>query len=78
MDRRSGCQDFANEHPYLGEVTRAEFEQFRLDEQTPVQHGILHSKPHRFVQIAGTAKNHSLAVAKSFSERRPYIPVTIY
>jgi hypothetical protein len=34
-------------------------------------------KPHRFVQIAGTAKNHSLAVAKVSSERRPYIPVDL-
>lgn len=35
------------------------------------------SKPHRFVQIAGTAKQHSLAVAKVSSESREYIPVDI-
>jgi hypothetical protein len=34
-------------------------------------------KPHRFVQIAGTARNHSLAVAKVSSERRPYLPVDL-
>jgi hypothetical protein len=34
-------------------------------------------KPHRFVQIAGTALNHSLAVAKVSSERRLYLPVDL-
>lgn len=34
-------------------------------------------KPHRFVQIAGTAKCHSLAVAKVSSESRPYLPITL-
>jgi len=34
-------------------------------------------KPHRFVQIAGKAKRHSLAVAKVSSERRPYLPVDL-
>src|SRR5208282_6816814 len=32
---------------------------------------------YRFVQIAGTAKDHSLVVAKVSSERRPYIPITL-
>ena len=34
--------------------------------------------PHRFVQIAGTARQHSIAVAKVSSERREYIPVDIF
>ena len=36
------------------------------------------NKPHRFVQIAGTAKLHSIAVAKVSSERRDYIPVDLF
>lgn len=35
-------------------------------------------KPHRFVQIAGTAKKHALAVAKVSSERREYLPVDLF
>ncbi|KAB0728229.1 lactate dehydrogenase, partial [Pseudomonas aeruginosa] len=35
------------------------------------------ARPHRFVQIAGTAKQHSLVVAKVSSERRPYLPVDL-
>lgn len=35
------------------------------------------SKPHRFVQIAGVAERHSLAVAKVSSENRSYIPVDL-
>jgi hypothetical protein len=34
-------------------------------------------RPHRFVQIAGTAKKHSLAVAKVSSENREYLPVDL-
>ena len=34
-------------------------------------------RPHRFVQIAGTATNHSLVVAKVSSEKRPYLPVDL-
>lgn len=36
------------------------------------------AKPHRFVQIAGVASNHSLAVAKVSSESRAYIPVDLF
>jgi hypothetical protein len=36
------------------------------------------SKPYRFVQIAGTAKRYTLAVAKVSSERRPYLPVHLF
>lgn len=35
------------------------------------------AKPHRFVQIAGTAREHSLVIAKVSSERRPYIPIDL-
>ena len=35
------------------------------------------AKPHRFVQIAGTAQKYSIAVAKVSSEHRAYIPVDI-
>lgn len=34
-------------------------------------------RPHRFVQIAGTAKRHSLVVAKVSSEKRRYIPIDL-
>ncbi|MEL7107520.1 MAG: DNA methyltransferase [Pseudomonadota bacterium] len=36
------------------------------------------AKPHRFVQIAGTAQKHSLAVAKVSSENRAYLPVALF
>lgn len=35
-------------------------------------------KPHRFVQIAGTATKHSLAVAKVSSEHREYMPIDLF
>lgn len=35
------------------------------------------SRPHRFVQIQGVAKKHTIAVAKVSSERRPYLPADI-
>ena len=34
-------------------------------------------KPYRFVQIAGTSKSHTLAVAKVSSESREYLPVEL-
>jgi hypothetical protein len=36
------------------------------------------TKPHRFVQIAGKARKHSLAVAKVSSENRAYLPVALF
>jgi hypothetical protein len=36
------------------------------------------SRPYRFVQIAGVAKNMSIAVAKVSSESRPYLPADIF
>ena len=65
----------ANEHPYLREVL-ARVKQFRLESDAASTRDFA-SRPHRFVQIAGTARRHSLVVAKVSSERRPYIPVTL-
>jgi hypothetical protein len=65
----------AAEHPYLREVL-AKVKNFRLkSDATSTRDFAL--RPHRFVQIAGTAKRHSLVVAKVSSERRPYIPITL-
>ncbi len=66
---------FASEHPYLKQVLR-KVQQFRLASEAGSTRDFA-SRPHRFVQIAGTAREHSLAVAKVSSERRPYIPVDL-
>lgn len=66
---------FAQQHPYLKSVldrVRA----FRLASAAGSTRDFA-AKPHRFVQIAGTAKRHSLVVAKVSSERRPYLPVDL-
>ncbi len=65
----------ANEHPYLRKRLER-VKQFRLRSDAASTRDFA-SRPHRFVQIAGTAKGHSLVVAKVSSERRPYIPVTL-
>jgi hypothetical protein len=67
--------DFASQHPYLRNVLER-VRQFRLASNAGSTRDFA-AQPHRFVQIAGTAKNHSLVVAKVSSERRPYIPVTL-
>ena len=66
---------FASEHPYLHTVLER-VRQFRLASDAGSTRDFA-SRPHRFVQIAGTAKDHTLAVAKVSSERRPYIPITL-
>ncbi len=66
---------FATEHPYLRDVLER-VHQFRLASDAGSTRDFA-LRPYRFVQIAGTAKNHSLVVAKVSSERRPYIPVTL-
>jgi hypothetical protein len=66
---------FASEHPYLRDVLRR-VKQFRLESDAGSTRDFA-ARPYRFVQIAGTAKDHSLVVAKVSSERRPYIPVTL-
>jgi hypothetical protein len=65
----------ANEHPHLQEVQQ-KVRQFRLASQAGSTRDFA-SRPHRFVQIAGTARGHSLVVAKVSSEKRPYMPVDL-
>ncbi len=67
--------DFANEHPYLRDMLQR-VRQFRLNSEAGSTRDFA-ARPYRFVQIAGTAKAHSLVVAKVSSERRPYIPITL-
>lgn len=67
--------DFANSHPFLlGVLERVR--DFRLKSAAKSTCDFA-AQPHRFVQIAGTAKSHSLAVAKVSSERRSYLPVDL-
>lgn len=65
----------ASEHPYMGDVM-GRVRDFRLQSRAASTRDFA-STPHRFAQIAGTARNHAIAVAKVSSERRPYIPVTL-
>jgi hypothetical protein len=67
--------EFAAAHPYLKEILRSVSE-FRSDSEA-VSTKDFASRPYRFVQIAGTARDHSLVVAKVSSEKRPYIPVDL-
>jgi hypothetical protein len=66
---------FASQHPYLSDVLQR-VKQSRLGSDAGSTRDFA-ARPYRFVQIAGTAKKHSLVVAKVSSERRPYIPVTL-
>jgi hypothetical protein len=67
--------DYAKEHPFLRNVM-SNVRDFRLQSNASSTKGFA-LKPHRFVQIAGTARSHSLAVAKVSSERRSYLPVDL-
>lgn len=67
--------NYANEHPYL-KVVLAKVREFRLGSAASSTRDFA-SRPHRFVQIAGTAKRHSLVVAKVSSEKRLYLPVDL-
>ena len=67
--------DFAEHHPFLSQVT-GRVREFRLKSSAQSTRDFA-NKAHRFVQIAGTAHRHSLAVAKVSSERRPYLPVDL-
>jgi hypothetical protein len=70
-----GDVDFSRAHPFLSSVL-ARVRDVRLaSDATSTQE--FADKPHRFVQIAGTSRNHSLVVAKVSSERRPYIPIDL-
>lgn len=66
---------YAESHPYLKTVL-ARVKEFRLASAAGSTRDFA-SRPHRFVQIAGTAKKHSLVVAKVSSERRAYLPVDL-
>jgi len=66
---------YAEEHPYLKNVL-SNVRNFRLKSEAGSTRDFA-ARPHRFVQIAGMAKKHSLVVAKVSSERRPYLPVDL-
>ncbi len=68
--------EFANAHPYLRAML-GRVREFRAGSAAASTRDFA-SKPYRFVQIAGTAKHHTLAVAKVSSERRPYLPVHLF
>ena len=67
---------FAENHPYLSKVLEA-VSAVRLKSPAKSTQDFA-QKPHRFVQIAGTATRHSLAVAKVSSENRPYLPIDLF
>ena len=68
--------DFARSHPFLRDVMK-KVSDFREGSSAASTREFA-KKPHRFVQIAGTAKHHSLLVAKVSSESRPYIPIALF
>ncbi|MCB1380592.1 MAG: class I SAM-dependent DNA methyltransferase [Hyphomicrobiaceae bacterium] len=68
--------EFANAHPYLRALL-GRVREFRASSAAASTRDFA-SKPYRFVQIAGTAKCHTLAVAKVSSERRPYLPIHLF
>ena len=67
--------EFARGHPYLSEILTAVAE-FRSKSKAGSTQKFA-KKPHRFVQIAGTASRHSIAVAKVSSEKRKFLPVAL-
>lgn len=66
---------FAAQHPLLSEVLN-KVKAFRIESAAASTREFA-VRSHRFVQIAGTAKTHAIAVAKVSSERRPYLPVDL-
>ena len=68
-------KDYAESHPYLKTIME-NVKEFRLKSNAGSTRDFAH-KSHRFVQIAGTAKKHSLGVAKVSSEKRRYLPVDL-
>jgi hypothetical protein len=67
--------EFAKNHPFLrGVLDRVQ--EIRLQSAAPSTREFA-LRPHRFVQIAGTAKERCLAIAKVSSENRPYIPIDL-
>lgn len=67
--------EYAQRHPFLSQVI-SNVRDFRLQSDASSTRDFA-QKPYRFVQIAGTARYHALAVAKVSSERRPYLPVDL-
>jgi hypothetical protein len=67
--------DFAAAHPFL-ETILSKVRHFRMESAAASTRDFA-SRPYRFVQIAGVAKSHSIAVAKVSSERRAYLPVDL-
>lgn len=68
-------KSYAANHPFLSKVI-SDVKKFRQESKAKSTRDFA-QKPHRFVQIAGTAKKHSLGVAKVSSERRKYLPVSL-
>ncbi|SEL25943.1 hypothetical protein SAMN05421666_3265 [Roseovarius nanhaiticus] len=69
-------EDEARSIPCLQEIF-AQVEKFRSGSAAASTRDFA-ERSHRFVQIAGTAKKHSLAVAKVSSERREFLPVDLF
>jgi hypothetical protein len=67
---------YANEHVVLRAVMER-VREFRLTSDASSTRAFA-QKSHRFVQIAGTARDHTLAVAKVSSERRSYLPIELF
>ena len=66
----------AAEHPFVGPRLSL-VREMRAGSKAPSTQGFA-TRPHRFVQIQGTAKTHTIVVAKVSSERRRYIPATLF
>lgn len=67
--------EFAIGHSYLAEVlSKVATSRLASPAQSTREFA---EKPHRFVQIAGTAISSSLAIPTVSSERRPYLPVEL-
>ncbi|MEQ9446750.1 MAG: lactate dehydrogenase [Rhodospirillaceae bacterium] len=67
--------EFASQHPYLKSILAA-VKKNRLDSPAASTREFA-AKPHRFVQIAGTAQRCSLAIPTVSSERRLFLPVEL-
>lgn len=65
----------AKKHPFLADVMQR-VSDFRLSSNAKSTRDFA-KNAHRFVQIAGTAKKHSIAVAKVSSEKRAYLPADL-
>lgn len=66
----------AANHPFVGQRLSL-VREMRASSKAPSTQGFA-ARPHRFVQIQGTAKKNTIAVAKVSSERRKYIPAAIF